>query len=59
MPYLVGFVFLECEKEDNVTRALQVCQNLLKDQENMPHAIATECDSALINSVAKVELSLQ
>ena len=34
--YSVGFVFLECEKEDNFQWALEVCQSMLKDQEGMP-----------------------
>ncbi|CAK8562203.1 unnamed protein product [Lathyrus sativus] len=52
--YVVGFAFLECEKEDNFTWALEVCQSLLKDQVEMPKAIVIDRDIALMNVVAKV-----
>ncbi|XP_050898021.1 uncharacterized protein LOC127104925 [Lathyrus oleraceus] len=52
--YSVGFAFLECEKENNFTRILKVCRTLLKVQSEMPEAIVTDCDTALINSVVKV-----
>lgn len=47
-------MFLKCKQEDNVTWALEVCQSMLKDQEKMPHAIVIDCDTTLMNSVAKV-----
>ncbi|XP_050920489.1 uncharacterized protein LOC127138135 [Lathyrus oleraceus] len=53
--YSIGFAFLECEKEDNLTWALEVCQTLLKDQGVMPKVIATDRDIALMKSVAKVK----
>ncbi|XP_050889945.1 uncharacterized protein LOC127095276 [Lathyrus oleraceus] len=52
--FSVGFVFLESEKEVNVTWASEMCKNLLKNQENMPNVIVTGRDTALMNSVAKV-----
>lgn len=54
MTYSVGSWFLECEKEDNVTWALEVCRKLLKDQENISQVIVTNCDPALMSSIAKV-----
>ena len=38
----VGFGFLECEKEDNVTWALGICKTLLKDPQNMPKVIVID-----------------
>ncbi|XP_058775209.1 uncharacterized protein LOC131649464 [Vicia villosa] len=52
--YSVGFAFLECEKEENFTWALEVCQSMLKDQEEMPKVNVINHDTALMNSVAKV-----
>ncbi|XP_050889882.1 protein FAR-RED ELONGATED HYPOCOTYL 3-like [Lathyrus oleraceus] len=52
--YYVDFAFLECEKKDNFTWALEVCQTLLKDQGEMPKAIVTDRDTALMNLVPKV-----
>ncbi|CAK8566772.1 unnamed protein product [Lathyrus sativus] len=52
--YVVGFAFLEYEKEDNFKWALEVCQSLLKDQVEMPKAIVTDRDTALMNAVSKV-----
>ncbi|XP_050887186.1 uncharacterized protein LOC127092367 [Lathyrus oleraceus] len=52
--YSVGFVFLEFEKEDNFTWALEVCQTLLKDQGEMPKSIVTDCNTALMTLVAKI-----
>ncbi|XP_058780723.1 protein FAR1-RELATED SEQUENCE 5-like [Vicia villosa] len=52
--YSVGFAFLECEKEDNFTWALEVCQSLLKEQFEMPKEIIMDRDTALMNVVAKV-----
>lgn len=43
--------FLECEKKDNNTWTLEVCQKLLKDQENMTHVIVTDHDTVLMNLV--------
>ncbi|XP_058761441.1 protein FAR1-RELATED SEQUENCE 5-like [Vicia villosa] len=40
--FLVGFVFLECEKEDNVTWALGICKTLLVDPHNMPNIIVID-----------------
>ncbi|XP_050895838.1 uncharacterized protein LOC127102518 [Lathyrus oleraceus] len=53
--YSVGFAFLECEKEDNFTWALEVCRTLLKDQGEIPTEIAIDRDTALMNLVAKVK----
>ena len=47
--YSVGFAFLECEKEDNFTWALKVCQTLLKDQGEMPKVIVTGHDTTMMN----------
>ncbi|XP_050895310.1 uncharacterized protein LOC127101927 [Lathyrus oleraceus] len=55
--YSIEFAFLECEKEDNFTWALEVCQTLLKDQGEMPKEIVTEGDTTLMNSVATIFLS--
>ncbi|XP_058783408.1 uncharacterized protein LOC131658091 [Vicia villosa] len=52
--FAVGFAFLECEKEGNFRWALEVCLSLLKKQFEMPNAIVTDCDPALMNAVAKV-----
>lgn len=54
MTYLVGFAFLESEKENNVTWALEMCKTMLKEQENMSLVIITDRDNALMNSVATV-----
>ncbi|XP_058726499.1 uncharacterized protein LOC131597852 [Vicia villosa] len=40
--FSVGFAFLESEKEDNVTWALEMSNTLLKDQENTLKAIVTD-----------------
>ncbi|XP_058764019.1 uncharacterized protein LOC131637452 [Vicia villosa] len=50
--YVVAFSFLECEKEDNFTWALEVFWSLLKDQVEMPKAIVTDRNTALMNAVA-------
>ena len=52
--FAVGFAFLECEKENNFTWALEVCRSLLKKHVEMPQAIVTDRDTALMNAVAKV-----
>ncbi|XP_050916349.1 protein FAR1-RELATED SEQUENCE 6-like [Lathyrus oleraceus] len=52
--YYVGFSFLESEKDENVTWSLQVCQAMLKDQEEMPEVVVTYRDTVLMNSVAKI-----
>ncbi|XP_050877400.1 protein FAR1-RELATED SEQUENCE 5-like [Lathyrus oleraceus] len=52
--YYVGFAFLESEKEKNVTWALEVCQEMLKDQDEMSKVIVTNRDIVLMNSVANV-----
>ncbi|XP_050896317.1 protein FAR1-RELATED SEQUENCE 6-like [Lathyrus oleraceus] len=52
--YYVGFAFLEREKEENVTWALEVCREMLKDQEEMLKVIVTDRYTSLMNSVAKV-----
>ncbi|XP_050886362.1 uncharacterized protein LOC127091721 [Lathyrus oleraceus] len=52
--YSIGFTVLKCEKEDNFTWALKVCRTLFKDQGEMPKAIVTGRDIALMNLVAKV-----
>ncbi|XP_050908354.1 protein FAR-RED ELONGATED HYPOCOTYL 3-like [Lathyrus oleraceus] len=52
--YFVGFAILECEKRTNFTWVLEVCRTLLKDQSEMPKAIVTNCDTALMNLVANV-----
>lgn len=48
----VGFSFLECKKEDNVTWALEIFNTILKDQGNMHLVIITDCDTTLMNLVA-------
>lgn len=53
MTFSVNFSFLESEKEDNVTRALEMCKTILKDQENMS-VIVTDRDTSLMNLVAMV-----
>lgn len=45
---------MESGKDDNVIWPLEVCQIMLKDQENMTKFIVTDRDTALTNSVAKV-----
>ncbi|XP_058750193.1 uncharacterized protein LOC131623212 [Vicia villosa] len=52
--FAVDFAFMECEKEDNFRWALEVCRSLLKKHVEMPKAIVTERDPALMNAVAKV-----
>lgn len=52
--YSGGFAFLESEIEENVTWALEVCQTMLKDKEDTPKVIVTDCDTARRNPVAKV-----
>ncbi|XP_050902470.1 uncharacterized protein LOC127113951 [Lathyrus oleraceus] len=52
--YSIGFAFLESGKEENVTRALKVCQSMLKDQEEMPKVIVIGHNTVLMNSVANV-----
>ncbi|XP_058769275.1 uncharacterized protein LOC131643138 [Vicia villosa] len=52
--FSVGFTFLESEKKDNVTWALEMCKTLLKDRGNMSKVISTDLDTALMNLVAKV-----
>ncbi|XP_050914620.1 protein FAR1-RELATED SEQUENCE 5-like [Lathyrus oleraceus] len=54
MPFSVDFAFLESEKEDNVTWALEMCKTMLKDQENLSQVIITDCDTTLMNLVATV-----
>lgn len=51
--FSMRFAFLESEKEINVTRALEMCKTLLKDQENMLNAIVTDRDITVMNSIAK------
>ncbi|XP_058778673.1 protein FAR1-RELATED SEQUENCE 3-like [Vicia villosa] len=55
--YSVGFSFLECEKEDNFTWALEICKNLLVDQKNVPSIIVTDRDNALMNTAGTVFLT--
>ncbi|XP_050876500.1 uncharacterized protein LOC127080214 [Lathyrus oleraceus] len=52
--FFVGFTFLESEKEENVSWVLEVCRTMLKDKENMPKAIVTGHDTALMDLVEKV-----
>ncbi|XP_050896729.1 uncharacterized protein LOC127103519 [Lathyrus oleraceus] len=52
--YSVGFAFLECDKKDNFTWALEVCHTLLKDQGDVPKVIVTDHNTSLIKLVAKV-----
>ncbi|XP_058747045.1 uncharacterized protein LOC131620037 [Vicia villosa] len=52
--FSVGFAFLECEKEDNVTWDLGICKTLLVDQNNMPSDIVIDRDNALMNAVGTV-----
>src|SRR3954467_14475889 len=52
--YSVGFAFLECEKKDNFTWALEICKSLLVDQNVMPKVIVTDRDNALMNAVDTV-----
>lgn len=49
MAYSIAFAFMECEKEDNVTRTLEMCRNLLKDTNNMPYVIVNDRDTSLMN----------
>ncbi|CAK8543126.1 unnamed protein product [Lathyrus sativus] len=51
--YAIGFAFLECEKKDNFTWALEMCRSLLKDQVEIPKVIVTDRDTALMNVVAR------
>ncbi|XP_050920380.1 uncharacterized protein LOC127138017 [Lathyrus oleraceus] len=53
--YVIEFSFLECEKEENFTWALEVWHTLLKDQGEMPKVIVTYHDTTLMNLVAKNE----
>lgn len=52
--YSVGFTFLESEKEENVTWALEVCRKILKDKENTPKVIVIDRNTVLMSSVANV-----
>ncbi|XP_058783365.1 uncharacterized protein LOC131658045 [Vicia villosa] len=52
--FSVGFAFLKCEKEGNVTWALDICKSLLKDPQNMPSVIVSDRDKALMNAVGSV-----
>ncbi|XP_058783561.1 uncharacterized protein LOC131658266 [Vicia villosa] len=52
--FLVRFAFLESEKEDNVTWALDICKSLLKDPQNMPSVIVTDRDNTLMNAVGSM-----
>lgn len=54
MTYSVDFAFLESEKEDNITWALEICKSMLKDKKYMPHVIITDRDTTIMNSVAMV-----
>lgn len=54
MTFSLGFAFLESEKEEKVTQALEMCKNMFKDQENMPKFIVTDHDTTLMNLVVKV-----
>src|SRR3954464_8259643 len=47
--FSVGFAFLECEKEENITWALGICKSLLVDQKVMPNVIVIDRDNALMN----------
>lgn len=51
--YSLGFAFLERKKEENVTWVLEVCREMLKNQEEMPKVIVTDHDTTLMNSVPK------
>lgn len=42
---------MKCEKEDNVTLALEICQSLLKDPNNMPHVNVINRDTPLMNFI--------
>lgn len=42
MTYSIDFACLECEKNDNVTRAMEMCQNIIKDPKNTPWVIVTD-----------------
>lgn len=52
--YSVGFSFVETEKEDNNSWALEVCWIMLKDRENTVKVIVTDRGITLMNLVAKV-----
>lgn len=52
--YSIIFSFLESEKDENVTWALEVCRAMLKDQEEMSKVIVIDRDTTLMNSFAKV-----
>ncbi|XP_058750392.1 protein FAR1-RELATED SEQUENCE 5-like [Vicia villosa] len=54
MTFSVGFTFLECEKEDNVTWALGNSKTLLVDQNNMLSVTVNSRDNALMNAVGTV-----
>lgn len=52
--YSVGFEFFESEKEDNGNWDLEVSWTMLKGKENTLKFIIFNCDTALMNSAAKV-----
>jgi len=54
MTYLVGFVFLHFELEDNFAWALTMLKGLLSSQDNMPKVIVTDRDGALMKAVGTV-----
>ncbi|XP_050915675.1 uncharacterized protein LOC127130752 [Lathyrus oleraceus] len=55
--YSVEFAFFESEKEKNITWTLKMCRTILKDKENTLKVIVTDCDTALMNSIANVFLT--
>ncbi|KAI5401561.1 hypothetical protein KIW84_066148 [Lathyrus oleraceus] len=52
--YSIRFAFLQSEKYEIATWALEVCQTLLKNQGEMPKVIVIDCDIMLMNSTTKV-----
>ncbi|XP_058725564.1 uncharacterized protein LOC131596844 [Vicia villosa] len=48
----------ECGKENNFRWALELCRSLLKEQVEMPKAIVTDHDIALMNALAKVKVKV-
>lgn len=44
---------MTCVKEENFTRAIQLCINLLKCKENMLKVVFTDRDTVLMNVAAK------
>lgn len=54
LTFSFDFAFLESEKKNNVIWALKVCRNMLKDRENMSKVFVTNCDTTLMNLIAKV-----